>query len=142
MLLVQLKLIYCLLTRSQLPLGENTMFYTPVYPAKIVNATAVTPILSFTDSNGTTSIATCTYTFSSYKQQLSFSYQIASWDGNISKNTPISFVQSLSSYTIAILISWLSNETYSLTAPAPLPPVVAHNVTVQTRGLILSPGDR
>ncbi|KAJ3115517.1 hypothetical protein HK100_001313 [Physocladia obscura] len=129
-------------TKAGLPSLYNfTVATGTVYPAKTVNATAVTPILNFTDSTGVTSIAACIYSFSATQQQLSFFYQTATWDGAISANTPTAFAASLSSYTNAVLINWLSNGTYALTAPPPPAPVVTHTAIVQTRALILSTGD-
>ncbi|KAJ3082126.1 hypothetical protein HK100_009753, partial [Physocladia obscura] len=85
------------------------------YPAKLINTTAVTPILSFVDaSTNATTIAACLYTFSQTQQQLSFFYQIAAWEVSISTNTVAATV---SSYTDAIWISWASNGTFAVSTP-------------------------
>ncbi|KAJ3212428.1 hypothetical protein HDU82_001715 [Entophlyctis luteolus] len=134
------------LSSSNAGLGSNfSIVYnaglgTP-YPAKIVNATAVSPLLTFLDSSGKVSVAACVYNFTASRQQLSFFYQTATWDGDLASDTPNSFVNSLSSYSNAIWINWASKGVYKLTAPPPLPPVQNHTVSVQSRALILSPGD-
>ncbi|KAJ3350009.1 hypothetical protein HDU83_009950 [Entophlyctis luteolus] len=134
------------LSSSDAGLGSNySIVYniglgTP-YPAKIVNTAAVSPLLTFSDSTGKISVAACIYNFTASRQQLSFFYQTASWDGNLASNTPTSFVNTLSSYTNAVWINWASKGVFKLTAPAPDPPVQDHSVSVQSRALILSPGD-
>ncbi|KAJ3101414.1 hypothetical protein HK100_004546, partial [Physocladia obscura] len=93
----------------------NTTEFGYVYPGTILNATAVTPVLNFTTSIGTF-LGACIYNFTATQQQISFFYQIASWDLS-PLNTPTSFVQSLSSYTNAIWINWVSHGAYGLPHP-------------------------
>ncbi|KAJ3023595.1 UNVERIFIED_CONTAM: hypothetical protein HDU68_008534 [Siphonaria sp. JEL0065] len=107
---------------SSFSIALNTATYGGIYPATIVNASVATPVLSFGDS-----VAAIVYNFTTAREQLSIFYQIAGWDTGAS----------LSTYTNDVLISWVSKGLYSK-APAP---VVAHTVQVQTRALILSPGD-
>ncbi|KAJ3141432.1 hypothetical protein HK100_006861 [Physocladia obscura] len=93
----------------------NTTEFGYVYPGTILNLTAVTPVLNFTTSIGTF-LGACIYNFTATQQQISFFYQIASWDLS-PLNTPTSFVQSLSSYTNAIWINWVSHGAYGLPHP-------------------------
>ncbi|KAJ3198811.1 hypothetical protein HDU82_001002, partial [Entophlyctis luteolus] len=94
----------------------------------------------FKNSSGTTSVAACVYNFTANQQQLSFFFQTASWDGDLASNTQTSAVASVSSYVNAVWISWASKGVHAVT-PVVVPPVVTHSVTVQTRALVLSPGD-
>ncbi|KAJ3127883.1 hypothetical protein HK100_009487 [Physocladia obscura] len=89
------------------------------YLGQVVNSTAVTPILTYTDSvTKATAVAACVYNFSSTQQQLSFFYQIAAWNVLI---TTTSVSATISSYTDAIWISWVSNGVYAVTAPVVVP---------------------
>ncbi|KAI9344678.1 hypothetical protein BDR26DRAFT_184899 [Obelidium mucronatum] len=108
----------------------DTAKYGGIYPANIVNTTAVTPILSFKSASNVISTAAAVYSFSATQQQLSFFYQIAGWDTSSQSAT-------LSTYTVDVLISWVSKGLYTKA----LAPVVPHAVQVQTRALILSSGD-
>ncbi|KAJ3029935.1 UNVERIFIED_CONTAM: hypothetical protein HDU68_010621 [Siphonaria sp. JEL0065] len=103
----------------------NTVNYGGVYPAKVVNTTAVSPVLSFKSSTNVVSIAAVVYNFTSTRQQLSTFYQVAGWDTGAS----------LSTYTNDVAISWVSRGLYSK-VPAP---VVPHTAQVQARALVLSP---
>ncbi|KAJ3196808.1 hypothetical protein HDU82_001653 [Entophlyctis luteolus] len=105
-----------------------------------MNTASVTPIMSFKNSTGATAVAACVYNFTSNRQQLSFFFQTATWDGALASNTPSTAVASVSSYVNAVWISWASKGVHAVT-PVVIPPVVTHSATVQTRGLVLSPGD-
>ncbi|KAJ3025946.1 UNVERIFIED_CONTAM: hypothetical protein HDU68_006445 [Siphonaria sp. JEL0065] len=116
---------------NQLSFGDNISSFGSVYPARILNAVATTPILSFTNSSGVSSTAAVVYKFTEKQQQLSFFYQTAFWD--ISPNAI-----SISRFTNEILISWVSKGLYGYTPPAP---VVTHPAQVQTKALILATDD-
>ncbi|KAI9330164.1 hypothetical protein BDR26DRAFT_922582 [Obelidium mucronatum] len=108
----------------------STDSFDSVYLAAIRNSTAVTPILSFSDSAASTSIAACLYNFSNVQQQLSFFYQITDWD----YVNPVGITR----YTTEILISWMSKGLFGYQPPAP---VVTHPAQVLTRALILATDD-
>ncbi|KAJ3115990.1 hypothetical protein HK100_001189 [Physocladia obscura] len=85
-----------------------------IYPANILNTSAVTPVLNFIDSTtGQSTAAAVVYRFSETQQQMSFFYQTAAWDVSNS-NSPSSVVKSVSSLTNAIWISWASDGYYCL----------------------------
>ncbi|KAI9348008.1 hypothetical protein BDR26DRAFT_834015 [Obelidium mucronatum] len=98
-------------------------------PAVIKNVTAVTPVLSLKSPTGGVALGAVVYNFTPTQQQLSFFYQIAAWD--------LVNAGSISKYTSEIWISWVSRGLYSLVPK----PVIAHTAQVQTRALILSPGN-
>ncbi|KAJ3026785.1 UNVERIFIED_CONTAM: hypothetical protein HDU68_005089 [Siphonaria sp. JEL0065] len=103
------------------------------YPATVLNTSAVIPVLSFSSSTGSTSVAAAIYTFTKNREHLSFFYQIAGWQATSAG--------SITKYTNEILISWVSKGTFGYAPPVPIPPVTTHAVQVQTKGLILSVGD-
>ncbi|KAI9344677.1 hypothetical protein BDR26DRAFT_857406 [Obelidium mucronatum] len=106
-------------TAAGLPASYSLTFNSAglglVYPAAIVNAAAVTPVLSF--SNATVSTAAVVYNFTAQRQQLSFFYQTAAWEA--------STAGSVSDYTNAILVSWVSKGVYGYIPPPVItgPPV-------------------
>ncbi|KAJ3017483.1 UNVERIFIED_CONTAM: hypothetical protein HDU68_011669 [Siphonaria sp. JEL0065] len=120
-------------TNAGLPASYSINFDTnafgTAYPATILNATAVTPVLTFS-LGGVSSVGAAVYSFTPNQEQLSFFYQTAAWDLG---NSP-----GIAKYTNEILVKWVSRGTYGY---APILPVVSHAVQVQTRALIISVGD-
>ncbi|KAJ3381227.1 hypothetical protein HDU84_005270 [Entophlyctis sp. JEL0112] len=103
-----------------------------VYPSTVLNTSAVYPVLNFVDSKNATYVAACVYRFTDVREQMSFFYQTASWDGSFSSNTQSNFVQSLSSYTNALWLSWASFGVYRVDSRSAVSPTSAGSSTTQT----------
>ncbi|KAI9344684.1 hypothetical protein BDR26DRAFT_960492 [Obelidium mucronatum] len=85
-----------------------------VYPASVLNTSAVLPVMAVTSSSNVVSVAAAVYSFTLKRQQLSFFYQIADWQ--------YATADSVTRYTVSVLISWVSKGSFGAVISTPTRP--------------------